>query len=140
MTLLTITVCPRWHFDVVGRTRSLSVAFFNFGECSLGIPYPGGPLLVQISGTFENGTSFLKSEAATEGAVFSSLAVRGILSGWSGENYSLYSFSGGPFEKPDIPVVLGLNGYDTDVFGTVMLTPVRVHPRFPNENIPYLAC
>lgn len=140
MTSLTVTACPRWHFDVVGNAGSLTVVFYNFGKYSLGVPYPGGPLLVQISGTFENGTSFLKSAAATEGAEFSSLDVRGILSGWSGENYSLYAFSSGPFEKPDSPVELGLYGYDTGVYGTVRLTPVRAHLQHPNDNITCLAC
>lgn len=124
----------RWHFDVIGRTgASLSVVFYNFGKCSLDVPYPGGPLLVQVSGTFENGTSFLKSAAATEGAVFDSFSSRGMISGWYGKNYSSYIFGGGPFAKPDMPLQLDILGNDIDVYGTIWLTPVVMNRQRSNE-------
>lgn len=134
MALLNDTVCARWHFDVIGRNKeSLTVVFYNFGKSSLDIPYPGGPLLVQVSGTFENGTSFLKSAAATEGAVFDSFSGRGFISGWYGEDYSSYIFGGGPFAKPDMPLQLDILGNDIDVYGTIWLTPVGLNPQRPNE-------
>lgn len=127
MTLLIITACSRWHFDVVGSAGSITVVFYNFGEHSLGVPYPGGPLLVQISGVFENGTSFYKSAAADEGATFDSLSFRAFSSSWFGGDGSVYTFSGSPFEKPDMPVTLSLYGNEMAVHGDITLTPVRVH-------------
>ncbi|KAL2276090.1 hypothetical protein FJTKL_01374 [Diaporthe vaccinii] len=125
-----------WHFSVVGRNRSLSVVLYNFGESSLDVLYPGGPLLVQVSGTFENGTSFLKSVAATEGATFDSLGPRGISSAWYGKNDSVYYFAGGPFYKPEIPLTLGFYGNDIEVYGAIWLTPVRLNQPKPNEEPP----
>lgn len=119
-------VLIRWHFDVVGSTGSLTVVFYNFGKASLGVPYPGGPLLVQISGSFENGTWFYKSAAATEGATFDSLSVRGFSSSWFGKDGSIYNFIGGPFEKPDMPVELSFYGNDVALYGRITMTPVRV--------------
>lgn len=133
-------VCSRWAFDVVGSTGSLTVVFYNFGKCSLGIPYPGGPLLVQISGILENGTSFYKIAAATEGATFDSLSVRGISSAWYGKDDSAYAFRGDPSGTPDIPVELSFYGNDIAVYGGVMLTPVRVHLQNPNKDFPKLTC
>lgn len=140
MPLLNDTVCAGWHFDVVGRSRSLNVVFYNFGGSSLDVPYPGGPLLVQVSGTFENGTSFLKSAAATEGATFDSLGPRGISSAWYGKNDSVYYFAGGPFNKPEIPLTLGFYGNDIEIYGAVWLTPVRLNRPKPNEESSLLTC
>lgn len=135
MTLLTVTAYPRWHFDVVGTAGSLAVVFYNFGKYSLGVPYPGGPLLVQISGVFENGTSFSRSAAANEGATFDSLSFRGFSSSWFGEDGSVYTFLGSPFEKPDMPVTLSLYGNEMAVYGDITLTPVRVHHQNLGEDV-----
>lgn len=55
-----------------------------------------------------------------------SSTVSGINSTWQGESHSIYSFSGGPLEKPDTPFGLTIYSEDIGVFGEMSLQPVRV--------------
>lgn len=51
---------PRWYFDVVSASTdaSVTVVFYNGGPDGFINTYKGGPLSVQLSGTFANGTIF----------------------------------------------------------------------------------
>jgi len=114
----------RWYFDAVSTTtiESFAIAFFDFGKTTLEVPDLGGALVVEISGTFINGTSFLKSAAATRNASFVANG-RGIASHWDGEAGE-YSFSGSSLDAPDVTYTVSMDDPDSGVFGSLKLQSV----------------
>lgn len=98
------------------------MAFFNFGPDTLEVPDMGGALVVQVSGTLVDGTTFFKSMAATRNA---SVVVsdRGITSNWEGDGGD-YSFSGSNLDAPNVTHTLSGDDPDTESFGSVTLRSV----------------
>jgi hypothetical protein len=118
----------RWYFDAVSTTtiESFSIAFFDFGRTSLDdVPDLGGALVVQVSGTFINGTSFLKAMAATRNASVVANG-RGIASHWDGEAGE-FSFSGSSLDAPDVTYTVSMDDPDSGVFGSLKLQSVWAH-------------
>lgn len=114
----------RWYFDAVSTStiESFAIAFFNFGETTLEVPYPSGPLVVQISGTFINGTPFFKSVAAPGGASLVSND-RGIASHWHGDGGD-YSFAGTSLNYPNSTYTVSMDDPDAEIFGSLKLQSV----------------
>lgn len=82
----------------------------------------GGALVVQVSGTFIDGTTFYKSMPATRNASVVAND-RGLASHWDGDGGD-FSFSGTSLDAPNITYSISGDDPDTASFGTVTLRSV----------------
>lgn len=114
----------RWYFDAVFTTtiESVDIAFFDFGKTTLEVPDLGGSLVVQVSGTFTNGTNFFKSVAATRNASVVANG-SGIASHWDVEGGD-YSFTGSSLDDPNITYTVSMDDPDSGILGTLELRSV----------------
>lgn len=112
-----------WWFDAVstGPTKeSITVVFYNAGPESIGVPDQGGPLFVEISGTFDNGTQFTITSTAPEGAVIKS-GTQGIRGDWVGSGGF---FIGSDLHRRSPEYTVSINNADLGVFGEITLQSV----------------
>lgn len=85
----------RWYFDAVSSgsgNESISIVFHNYGSHALDFPPDTVPTVVQIGGTFANGTSFSKFLYA-EGGAKVSVSSAGVSGKWDGTGGSFYGTS-----------------------------------------------
>lgn len=108
---------------------SIAMVFYNAGPESIGIPDPGGPLFVEISGTFDNGTSFTTTSTAPGGAVIQS-GTEGITGDWKGSGCS---FVGSDLHRSTAEYIVAIDNADLGVSGTISLQSVRITPYLRNN-------
>ncbi|KAG5805587.1 hypothetical protein H9Q74_008013 [Fusarium xylarioides] len=113
----------KWYFDAVSstsRNESINVLFYNHGLDSFQVPYVDGPLSLQVSGTFDNGTRFLLNDEATEGAVIESgtTGISGKFKGAGG------SFRGSSLNDPNPEYTITVNNKRLGVHGKMTLRSV----------------
>ncbi|KZL82643.1 hypothetical protein CI238_04141 [Colletotrichum incanum] len=116
-----------WYFDAVSttsRNESLTIVFYNSGPRSLG--NPGGPLSVQISGVFANGTTFVTAVDATGGTTVQN-DENGIFSVWNGAGAS---FAGTSLEQGSPEYIVTIDNPAIGVNGTLTLKSVSP-PHYP---------
>ncbi|KAK2609485.1 hypothetical protein N8I77_002982 [Diaporthe amygdali] len=125
-----------WYFDAVstGKNESVTLVFYNFGQTTLAVPYLDGPLLVQVTGTYENGTAFSKAIAASGNANFES-SDRGIASEWIGSGGS-YSFTGSSLDMINPSYTISIDDPESGISGSLKLQSISPS-RYPCDlNIP----
>ncbi|WYZ37662.1 hypothetical protein EsH8_II_001168 [Colletotrichum jinshuiense] len=116
-----------WYFDVVSTTsqnESLTIVFYNSGPQSLG--NPGGPLSIQVTGVFANGTTFATLVDATGGATFKN-DENGISSVWNG---AFASFSGTSLDHRNPEYTVTIDNSAIGVNGTLTLRSLSP-PHYP---------
>ena len=119
----------RWYFDAVSTSTNASVVivFFNSGSNGFTNQYLGGPLSVQISGSFSNGSLFSFSTPATDGAVVR-VSDRGLEAEWKGSGFSILGTS---LNHPFATYVVSVEAPDISVEGKFTLVSVSCSPDIP---------
>ncbi|GJD04765.1 Hydroxyneurosporene synthase [Colletotrichum higginsianum IMI 349063] len=116
-----------WYFDVVSTTsknESLTIVFYNSGPSSLG--NPGGPLSIQVTGVFANGTAFGTIADATCGATMKN-DEDGISSVWNGAGAS---FTGTSLDQRGVEYTVAIDNPTIGINGTLTLKSVSL-PHYP---------
>ena len=104
------------------RNESLNLVFYNAGSTGFPRGYNDGPLSVELSGTFENGTLFSYSLPVYDQAVFIENEV-GLAGDWKGTGAT---FIGSNLSRPEIVYYATVYNPDIDVSGNIELRSVRV--------------
>lgn len=121
----------RWYFDAVSASTNASVAviFYNGGPDGFRNIYDGGPLSVQVSATFSNGTQYGVVVPATGGAV--------VETGPDGIHLEFkdsgFSFVGSGLDSSEVTYVMTIDSPDIGLQGTITWTSVsrvkdQLHP------------
>lgn len=108
-----------WYFGAVSASTDASVIITFFNSAILGSQ---NPLVVQVSGSFPNGTLFTGEALATSDAVLRSSS-KGIAGVWGGTGAS---FKGTNLDKPHISYEITLDMPNIGIKGTVTLKSVSL--------------
>jgi hypothetical protein len=107
-----------WYFDAFSKTTgaAINIVFYNSGEFATN-PHP---LVVQVSGTFDNGTQFSAQAMASEGVVLKN-DQHGISGDWKGSGAS---FNGTNLKKPNVQYEIAFDSPSIGLKGTFVLKSV----------------
>lgn len=114
----------RWYFDAVSASTNASVVvvFYNSGPNALTKPYLGGPLSVDIIGTFANGTVFdLKIPASSANVEYG--PDQGVSLDLVGSGFS---FTGSNLKGTSVQYVVSIDSPSIGIKGTIRLDSVRL--------------
>jgi len=124
-----IPLKKRWYFDVVStssKNEYVTIVFYNVGPVGFPGGFLDGPLAVEVSGSFSNGTLFDYMVPATVKAAITE-DDRGLLGDWQGAGAR---FQGSSLSRPGVVYSIDFNSPELGVFGKVTLKSVSLERLF----------